>query len=90
MIDFHAWKGNSWAVLFSRPRLYTRLHDRIRCTCRLKTEFEKRNAKVLGLSVDPLDAHQRWSGDIQEVTGFAPNFPIIGDYRDAESPFSTI
>ena len=79
-IDFHTWKGKSWAVLFSHPRDFTPV-----CTTELGTlaglrnEFEKRNTKVIGLSVDPLAEHQRWTNDIKDVTGHALNFPLIAD-----------
>jgi len=79
-INFHAWKGKSWAVLFSHPKDFTPV-----CTTelgrasRLKPEFERRNVKIIGLSVDSVDSHKRWEGDIAEVTGHAVNFPMIGD-----------
>jgi alkyl hydroperoxide reductase subunit AhpC len=79
-IRFHEWLGGSWAVLFSHPKDFTPV-----CTtelgymARLKPEFDKRNTKIIGLSVDPVDKHQRWSDDIQETQGFAPNYPMIGD-----------
>jgi alkyl hydroperoxide reductase subunit AhpC len=79
-IDFHEWKGDSWAVLFSHPKDFTPV-----CTTELgfvagiKPEFDKRNVKVIGLSVDPLDAHGEWSKDIAETQGQAPNFPMIAD-----------
>jgi alkyl hydroperoxide reductase subunit AhpC len=79
-INFHEWKGNSWAVLFSHPKDFTPV-----CTtelgraAQLKPEFERRNVKIIGLSVDPVDSHKRWEGDIAEVTGHAVNFPMIGD-----------
>ena len=79
-LDFYEWKGNSWAVLFSHPKDYTPV-----CTTELgrvaslKKEFEKRNVKVIGLSVDPVDSHKGWMKDIQDVTGHAVNFPLIAD-----------
>ena len=79
-IRFHEWLGNSWGVLFSHPKNFTPV-----CTtelgqvARLKPEFDRRNVKVIGLSVDPLDAHAKWSEDIAETQGFAPNFPLIAD-----------
>lgn len=79
-VSFHAWKGNSWAVLFSHPKDFTPV-----CTTELgraaalKPEFEKRNCKLIGLSVDPVESHHRWEGDIKDVTGQAVNFPMIGD-----------
>jgi alkyl hydroperoxide reductase subunit AhpC len=79
-IQFHEWKGKSWAVLFSHPKDFTPV-----CTtelgraAHLMPEFERRNVKVIGLSVDSVDSHRRWEGDIAEVTGHAVNFPMIGD-----------
>ena len=79
-IDFHEWIGDSWAVLFSHPKDYTPV-----CTtelgymAKIKPEFDKRNTKILGLSVDPLDKHAGWVKDIEETQGQAPNYPIIGD-----------
>ena len=79
-IRFHEWLGDSWAVLFSHPKDFTPV-----CTtelgymARLAPEFAKRNCKVVGLSVDPVDSHGRWLKDIEEVTGNAPNYPLIGD-----------
>jgi thioredoxin-dependent peroxiredoxin len=79
-IRFHEWLGDSWGVLFSHPKDFTPV-----CTtelgymARLKPEFDKRQTKIIGLSVDPVDNHKRWSGDIQETQGFAPNYPMIGD-----------
>ena len=79
-IDFHDWIGNSWAVLFSHPKDFTPV-----CTtelgylARIKPEFDKRNTKILGLSIDPVEDHTRWAKDIEETQGTAPNFPIIGD-----------
>ena len=80
LIDFHEWIGDSWAVLFSHPKDFTPV-----CTtelgymARLKPEFDKRNTKIIGLSVDPVDNHGRWAKDIEETQGTAVNFPMIGD-----------
>lgn len=79
-ITFHEWIGDSWAVLFSHPKDFTPV-----CTtelgymARLKPEFEKRNTKVIGLSVDPVERHADWAKDIEETQGVAPNYPMIGD-----------
>src|SRR3990170_1699207 len=79
-IRFHDWIGDKWAVLFSHPKDFTPV-----CTtelgemARIKAEFDRRGVKVIGLSVDPLDAHQRWARDIEETQGHAPNFPMIAD-----------
>src|SRR5438128_1586674 len=79
-IRFHDWIGDSWAVLFSHPRDFTPV-----CTtelgymAKIKPEFDKRNVKIIGLSVDPVDNHAKWANDIKETQGFAPNYPMIGD-----------
>ncbi len=79
-INFHDWIGDSWAVLFSHPRNFTPV-----CTTELgymasiKPEFDKRNVKIIGLSVDPLDNHEKWAVDIAETQGTAPNYPLISD-----------
>lgn len=79
-IRFHDWIGDSWAVLFSHPKDFTPV-----CTtelgymAKLKPEFDKRNAKIIGLSVDPVSNHSRWANDIKETQGYAPNYPMIGD-----------
>ena len=79
-IDFHAWKGDSWAVLFSHPKDFTPVcTTELGYTAKLKDEFDKRNVKVVGLSVDSLENHEAWSNDIEETQGNRPNFPIIGD-----------
>ena len=79
-VNFHEWKGNGWAVLFSHPRDFTPVcTTELGAVAKLKPEFEKRNTKVIGLSVDPLDDHRRWVGDIKDVTGAALNFPLIAD-----------
>ena len=79
-INFHDWIGDSWAVLFSHPKDFTPV-----CTTELgymasiKPEFDKRDTKIIGLSVDPLDKHEQWAQDIEETQGTAPNYPLIGD-----------
>jgi alkyl hydroperoxide reductase subunit AhpC len=79
-LDFHQWKGNSWAVLFSHPKDFTPVcTTELGAVAALKGEFDKRNTKVIGLSVDPVDSHMKWEGDIKDVTGHAVNFPMIAD-----------
>jgi thioredoxin-dependent peroxiredoxin len=79
-IRFHQWKGNSWAILFSHPRDFTPVcTTELGAVAKLKVEFDKRNTKVIGLSVDPIDDHRRWVGDIRDVTGYGLNFPLIAD-----------
>ncbi len=79
-INFHEWIGNSWAILFSHPKDFTPV-----CTtelgymARLKPEFDKRNTKIIGLSVDPVTNHAKWAKDIEETQGHAVNYPLIGD-----------
>src|SRR5437868_10774576 len=79
-IDFHQWIGDKWAILFSHPKDFTPV-----CTtelgymARIKPEFDKRNAKIIGLSADPVDDHKKWAKDIEETQGTAPNYPMIGD-----------
>jgi alkyl hydroperoxide reductase subunit AhpC len=79
-IRFHEWLGDSWGILFSHPKDFTPV-----CTtelgymARLKPEFDKRNVKIIGLSVDPVDSHTRWEKDIEETQGTAVNYPMIGD-----------
>src|SRR5260221_6803009 len=79
-IDFYDWLGDSWGVLFSHPKDFTPV-----CTtelgymAKIKPEFDKRNTKIIGLSVDPTDKHEQWAKDIEETQGTAPNYPIIGD-----------
>ncbi|TLZ11769.1 MAG: redoxin domain-containing protein, partial [Gammaproteobacteria bacterium] len=79
-IRFHQWIGDSWCVLFSHPKDFTPV-----CTtelgymARLKPEFDRRNCKIAGLSVDRVEDHTRWLQDIKEVTGSAPDYPLIGD-----------
>ena len=79
-INFHEWLGDSWGVLFSHPKDFTPVcTTELGYTAKLKPEFDKRNVKVIGLSVDPLDSHEGWSRDIEETQGYAPNFPMIAD-----------
>ena len=79
-IDFHDWKSGSWAVLFSHPKDFTPIcTTELGYTAKLKDEFAKRNVKVIALSVDSVPDHERWSKDIEETQGIAPNFPLIGD-----------
>ena len=79
-IQFHDWIGDSWAVLFSHPKDFTPV-----CTtelgymAKIKPDFDRRNVKLIGLSVDPVDKHSDWARDIEETQGHAPNYPIIGD-----------
>ena len=79
-IRFHDWVGDGWAVLFSHPKDFTPV-----CTtelgymAKIQPEFERRNVKIIGLSVDPLDSHKGWANDIQETQGHALNFPLIAD-----------
>ena len=79
-INFHEWIGNGWAILFSHPKDFTPI-----CTTELgymaglKPEFDKRNCKIIGLSVDPVSDHKAWVKDIQETQGHAPSYPLIGD-----------
>ena len=79
-LSFHDWLGDSWGVLFSHPKDFTPI-----CTtelgymAKIKPDFDKRNVKVIGLSVDPVDKHADWSKDIEETQGHAPNYPMIGD-----------
>ena len=79
-IDFHDWKGGSWTVLFSHPKDYTPVcTTELGAVAGLKSEFDKRGVKVIGLSVDPVDSHKGWSDDIKDVTGNEVNFPMIAD-----------
>ena len=80
-IDFHEWIGGGWAILFSHPKDFTPV-----CTtelgymARIEPEFTKRNAKLIGLSVDPVDNHHKWAADIEETQGHLPKYPMIGDH----------
>jgi len=79
-IDFHQWLGNSWAILFSHPKDFTPVcTTELGVVAKLKPEFDKRNVKVVGLSVDGLGNHDKWANDIKETQGYKPNFPIIAD-----------
>jgi alkyl hydroperoxide reductase subunit AhpC len=79
-LNFHDWKGTSWAVLFSHPRDFTPVcTTELGAVAALKSEFHRRNTKVIGLSVDSVESHDRWKGDIKDVTGHALNFPLIAD-----------
>src|SRR5688572_32756915 len=79
-IRFHDWLGNSWAVLFSHPKDFTPVcTTELGAMAKLKSEFDKRNTKVIGLSVDPVSSHSKWAEDIRETQGTAPNYPMIGD-----------
>ncbi|MCP5083627.1 MAG: peroxiredoxin [Alphaproteobacteria bacterium] len=79
-LNFHQWMGDSWCVLFSHPKDFTPV-----CTtelgymAKLTPEFDKRNVKIIGLSIDPVDNHKAWSKDIEDVMGTAPTYPMIGD-----------
>jgi alkyl hydroperoxide reductase subunit AhpC len=79
-IHFSDWKGDSWAILFSHPADFTPVcTTELGMVARLKPEFDKRNVKAIGLSVDPVDSHDRWARDIEETRGAALNFPLIAD-----------
>ncbi|MGD9798157.1 MAG: peroxiredoxin [Acidimicrobiia bacterium] len=79
-IDFHQWKGDSWAVLFSHPKDFTPVcTTELGAVAALKPEFDKRGVKVIGLSVDAVDSHAGWASDIKDVTGAEVNFPLIAD-----------
>lgn len=79
-IHFYQWLGNSWGVLFSHPKDFTPVcTTELGTVARLKGEFDKRNVKVIGLSVDPVDDHKRWANDIKETQGTAPNYPVLAD-----------
>jgi thioredoxin-dependent peroxiredoxin len=79
-LTFHDWIAGGWAVLFSHPKDFTPV-----CTtelgymAKIKADFDRRNVKIIGLSVDPVDQHARWANDIKETQGYAPNYPMIGD-----------
>jgi alkyl hydroperoxide reductase subunit AhpC len=91
-LRFYEWKGSSWAVLFSHPKDFTPVcTTELGAVAALKPEFERRNVKVIGLSVDPVASHRRWQQDIQDVTGQRLNFPLIGDAdREVSSLYGMI
>jgi alkyl hydroperoxide reductase subunit AhpC len=79
-ISFHEWMGNGWAVLFSHPKDFTPVcTTELGAMAKLEPEFAKRNVKIIGLSVDPVENHTKWAADIQETQGYAVNYPMIGD-----------
>ena len=79
-INFHEWLGNSWGILFSHPKDFTPVcTTELGAVARLKSEWDQRNIKVIGLSVDNLDDHEKWSADIEETQGVGVNFPILAD-----------
>jgi alkyl hydroperoxide reductase subunit AhpC len=79
-IDFYQWAGDSWVVLFSHPKDFTPVcTTELGYVARIKPEFDKRNCKVIGLSVDPSEAHAKWAQDIKDTQGYAPNYPLIAD-----------
>jgi len=79
-VQFHEWKAGQWAVLFSHPKDFTPVcTTELGSVAALRSEFDRRGVKVIGLSVDPLESHQKWTGDIEDITGHALNFPLIAD-----------
>jgi thioredoxin-dependent peroxiredoxin len=79
-IRFHDWIGDGWAVLFSHPKDFTPVcTTELGTMARMKPDFDRRNVKIIGLSVDPVERHARWADDIRETQGHAPNYPMIGD-----------
>ena len=79
-IDFHEWIGDGWAILFSHPKDFTPVcTTELGYVAKMKPDFEKRNCKVIGLSVDPVENHSQWADDIESTQGYAVNFPMIGD-----------
>ena len=80
LIDFHQWIGDRWAILFSHPKDFTPVcTTELGYVAKLKPEFDKRNTKAIGLSIDPVSDHERWIADIAETQGYAVNYPLIGD-----------
>lgn len=79
-ISFHNWIGDGWAILFSHPKDFTPVcTTELGAMARLKPDFDKRNVKIVGISVDPVTNHAKWADDIRDTQGFAPNYPMIGD-----------
>jgi len=79
-LSFHEWLGDSWGVLFSHPRDFTPVcSTELGYVASIKPEFDDRDTKIIGLSVDPVGNHEKWSDDIEAITGTAPNYPVIGD-----------
>ncbi|MDH3579466.1 MAG: peroxiredoxin [Hyphomicrobiales bacterium] len=79
-IKFHDWIGDGWCVLFSHPKDFTPVcTTELGYVAKIKSEFDKRNVKIIGISVDPVESHAKWSKDIEETQGAAPNYPMIGD-----------
>lgn len=79
-IRFHDWLGDSWGILFSHPKDFTPVcTTELGAMAGLKSEFDQRDVKILGLSVDPVSDHAKWAQDIKDVTGYAPNYPLVGD-----------
>lgn len=80
MIHFHNWIGNSWCVLFSHPKDFTPVcTTELGVVAKMKPEFERRGVKLIGLSIDKIDDHTRWSNDIETATGYGPNYPLVSD-----------
>jgi len=79
-IRFHEWMGDSWCMMFSHPKDFTPVcTTELGCMAGLKSEFDRRDCKIIGLSIDPVENHKEWSKDIEETMGHAPNYPMIGD-----------
>src|SRR3954466_9718594 len=88
-IRFYDWVGDSWCVLFSHPKDFTPVcTTELGAMAKLKPEFDRRGCKIIGVSVDPVEDHVRWSRDVEETQGQAPNYPMIGDH-DLAVPSST-
>ena len=81
-LSFHEWLGDSWGILFSHPKDFTPVcTTELGALAKMKPEFEKRNVKVMGLSVDPVSDHVKWLDDIKDVCGLKPNYPIVADEK---------